>query len=335
MDDPRKGLQARYRRFAKEGAHGRSPLYETISLGVADDLEIIEFLLALPPQKQQPNLLLGTVRHLFGAPTDWVQFRQTLMAHADEVRAFMFTHATQTNEPARCAVLLPLLARLPQPLALLEVGTSAGLCLLPDFYAYDYGTQRLRSSKANETAPVFTCRAGGTTPLPTHMPEIIWRAGLDRNPIDVADRAQTDWLESLIWPEQTERLMRLKSALEIAEQHRPRIAKGDLLGEDFEALCRDAPKEATLVVFHTSVLSYIADHAQQQEFGRRAMSAANFWISNEQQQVLPELTTGIVKTDIPGRFLMALNGEPVAWTDQHGAAMEWISAAPGAAFSNG
>ncbi len=36
---------------------------------------------------------------------------------------------TQTNEPGRCAVLLPLLAALPQPLALLEVGASAGLCL--------------------------------------------------------------------------------------------------------------------------------------------------------------------------------------------------------------
>ena len=34
---------------------------------------------------------------------------------------------TQTNEPARCAVLLPALAQLPQPLALIEAGASAGL----------------------------------------------------------------------------------------------------------------------------------------------------------------------------------------------------------------
>jgi hypothetical protein len=45
---------------------------------------------------------------------------------------------TQTNEPARCATLLPLLALLPQPLALLEIGASAGLCLLPDLYSYKY-----------------------------------------------------------------------------------------------------------------------------------------------------------------------------------------------------
>ena len=50
----------------------------------------------------------------------------------------MLERRTQTNEPARCALMLPLLAALPQPLALLEVGASAGLCLLPDRYGYDY-----------------------------------------------------------------------------------------------------------------------------------------------------------------------------------------------------
>ena len=44
----------------------------------------------------------------------------------------MMVRSTQTNEAGRCAALLPVLALLPQPLALLEVGTSAGLCLFPD-----------------------------------------------------------------------------------------------------------------------------------------------------------------------------------------------------------
>jgi hypothetical protein len=325
MCDPRTALEAWYRRFAEEEARGRSPLYEALAAGIAGDPDVITFLLALPVEKRQPNLLLAAVRHLFGTPKDWGQFRRTLLANTDAVRAFMLIHATQTNEPARCAVLLPLLARLPQPLALVEVGAAAGLSLLPDFYVYDYGAQRVRPLGADRAAPVFACRANSMTPLPSRMPDIIWRAGLDLAPIDVTDCGHTEWLTSLVWPEQTERLARLKSALEIAARQRPHIVKADLLGEEFEALCRETPKDATLVVFHTAVLVYVANQVQRQEFGRRAMSAAHYWISNEAPRVLPEIAGGAAKTDIPGRFLMAVNGEPVAWTDPHGGAMEWIA----------
>jgi hypothetical protein len=325
MSDPRTALEAGYRRFAEEEARGRSPLYEALAAGIAGDPDVITFLLTLPAEKRQPNLLLAAVRHLFGTAKDWEQFRLTLLANTDAVRAFMLIHATQTNEPARCAVLLPLLSRLPQPLALVEVGAAAGLCLLPDFYAYDYGAQRVNPLEADGAAPVFACRANSTTPLPTGMPDIIWRAGLDLVPIDVTDRGHIEWLTSLVWPEHTERLARLNSALEIAARQRPHIIKADLLGEEFEALCREAPKDATLVVFHTAVLAYVTDQVQRQEFGRRAMSAARYWISNEAPRVLPEIASGTAKTNIPGRFLMAVNGDPVAWTDPHGGAMEWIA----------
>ena len=80
----------------------------------------------------------------------------------------MLPHATQTNEPARCAALLPLLARFPGPLTLIEVGASAGLCLHPDRYAYDYAGHRV----GGPSPVTLTCggvavpireRGGGTT----------------------------------------------------------------------------------------------------------------------------------------------------------------------------
>ena len=67
---------ARYIRFAEEEARGRSPLYEQLALGISNDPEILEFLLTLPAEKRQPNLVLAAVRHLCGTLADWTEFRQ-------------------------------------------------------------------------------------------------------------------------------------------------------------------------------------------------------------------------------------------------------------------
>src|SRR6266704_681994 len=147
-EQPFAKLAAVYARFADQEFHGRSPLYEALARGVSASPEALRFLLTLPPNKRQPNLLLASVRHLCGVASDWPQFLRDLLANADAVRSFMLTHSTQTNEPGRCATLLPLFAQLPQPLALVEAGASAGLCLLPDFYAYDYSG---RTIHPNET----------------------------------------------------------------------------------------------------------------------------------------------------------------------------------------
>ena len=251
-------LAARYRRFAEVEAHGRSPLYEAFALGVAADAFALEFLAALPDEKRQPNLLFAALRHVCGTPRDWPEFRAMLRDNAIAVRATMLARRTQTNEAGRCATLLPVLARLPQPLALLEVGASAGLCLLPDRYGYDYGHRRL--APASPDAPVFPCRADPATPLPAAHPRIAWRLGLDLHPMDVADAAHRAWLETLVWPEQSDRLHRLRAAMAVARRDPPRVVQGDLL-TDLPAWARQAPRDATLVVFHSAVLAYVADPA--------------------------------------------------------------------------
>ncbi len=318
-------ISARYLRFAEDEARGRSPRYEAFARGVAGDARALDFLATLPDVKRQPNLLLAAVRHLFGVQQDGTDFRATLLANADAIRRLMLARSTQTNEPARCAVLLPILSRLPQPIALIEVGTSAGLCLLPDFYGYDYGRRALAPRPLSVEAPMFPCAASADTPLPEALPFIIWRAGLDLNPIDAADRAQTAWLETLVWPEQTERLARLRGALKIAALQKPRIDQGDLLGDDLARLCDLAPKSATLVVFHTAVLGYVADRAMRQRFASTVRALCPCWISNESPRVFPEHAAGA--GDAPGadNFLMAVNGAPVAWTHPHGASLRWIA----------
>lgn len=318
---------ARYARFADVEAHGRSPLYEAIARGVAADRDVIDFLLALPPEKRQPNLLLAAVRHVSGTPADWTGFRQALLANPDAVSRVMRARSTQTNEPARCATLLPLLAILPQPLALIEVGASAGLCLLPDFYGYDYGRGVPLGPAGTGGFPVFTCSAGDATPIPREMPKIVWRAGLDLDPVDLSDSAQVGWLETLVWPEQTERLANLRAAMKIAAAVKPRVLRGDLRGDDLAQLCGEAPKNATLVVFHTAVLAYVADPADRRAFAERMRSLCRYWISNEYPGVFPEMAGRAGERGTPGRFLLAVNGSPVAWTDPHGASLEWIAGA--------
>jgi hypothetical protein len=324
MDTASARLASVYLRFAQQEAAGRSALYEALALGAAGDADTLTFLLTLPAAKRQPNLLFAAVRQVCGLAGGWADFRGRLMADRDAVRACMLSHATQTNEPARCATLLPVLAGLPQPLALLEVGASAGLCLLPDHYAFDYSGRRVGSVGA-EAPPVFACRAGAGTPIPAVMPRIVWRAGLDLNPLDVGDPAQAGWLEALVWPEQTGRLVQLRAAMRIAAAARPRVVRGNLLGDELAALCREAPPDATLVVFHTAVLAYVADAGDRQEFATRVQSLCPYWIANEVPRVFPDIAiqAGAVP---PGRFLLSVNGAPVAWTDPHGAAIDWIAA---------
>jgi hypothetical protein len=316
-----------YIRFAEDEVRDRSPLYAQLSRGVASDPEVIGLLLTLPREKRQPNLFLSAARHLFGTPTGWDQFRSGILENKDALRAAMLARSTQTNEPGRCAALLPILARLPEPLALLEVGASAGLCLLPDFYAYDYGGAILGPEAQRLTPPIFPCAVNTATPVPARLPRVVWRAGLDLKPVDLSDPGEVAWLEALVWPEQTDRLARLRASIKIAAEQKPRLIKGDLR-TDIAALAREAPKDATLVIFHTAVLPYVSSAAEREEFALSVRLLCDFWIANETPRVLPDIAGRTGWEGPKGSFLLSVNGVPVAWTDPHGASVGWIATAP-------
>lgn len=321
-------IAASYRRFADEEARGQSPLYEMLAGTVAGDAEMLGRLASLPPAKRQPNLLLAAVRHVAGVPAGWGDFRETALARWEAVRDIMLERSTQTNEPARCATLLPILARLPQPLALIEVGASAGLCLLPDHYAYDYGGREVRPAASMAGIPVFTCQADAATPIPKALPHVAWRAGLDLNPLDVTDADQMAWLETLVWPEQEQRLARLRAAIEVARAAPPRMVRGDLR-QGLATLAAEAPRELTLVIFHTAVLAYVPDQGDREDFAASVTSLCDFWIANESPRVFPAIAEKTPDDGRLGRFLLSVNGVPVAWTSPHGAALDWIAKPPG------
>lgn len=321
-DEPFARLRMRYRHFAEHEAKGVSPLYEQLARYVSESHAAAAFVAELPGPKQQPNLVFAAVRHLYGIPRDGRHLEELIVQHADAIRAVILRRGTQTNEPGRCATLLPALARLPQPLALLEVGASAGLCLLPDRYAYDYGRVRLDPEPGAVAAPVFPCPAGDATPLPDRMPQVVWRAGIDLNPLDVSDPEEAAWLETLVWPGQEARAERLRAALGIARDDPPRVVRGDLV-DDLPALAATAPREATLVVFHSAVLSYVAPE-RRDRFVRAVRELGAVWMSNESPPVLPEIAAKLDAPPPKDRFLLAVDGEPVALTGPHGQSIDWI-----------
>ncbi len=315
----------RYRSMAERELRGSSPCYETICNGVADDAGLLARLDGLPVPKRQPNLLLAAVRFLGGPVSTWVGFRAFALERWAEVSATMLARRTQTNEPNRCATLLPVLAGLPQPLALLEVGASAGLCLVPDRYGYRFEYEGGRVVQLGSSPSPLRCRVSGPAPVPQQLPQIVWRAGLDLNPLDVRDDEDVRWLDALIWPEQTERFTALRDGVAAVRADPPRIVRGDL-ATDLPALAEEAPRDATLVVFHSAVLAYVpADDRAVFIDAVRALANRRrvVWLSNE----APGVVAG---TDQPpdgtNRFVLARYGVPLARTAPHGTRLEWLPA---------
>jgi hypothetical protein len=303
-----------YRRFAEREAHGASPVYECWAVRVGQDEPVLALLEDLPAHKRQPNLVFAAVRW-HGAGTSYESFQSTLLGRWPQVRQTILTRATQTNEAGRCAVLLPFLAALPQPLALIEVGASAGLCLLPDRYSYRYDDGTSLDPTDGPSSVVIPCQLGSGVPAPA-MPEVAWRAGIDLAPVDGADTEACDWLEMLVWPGQEDRRARLHAALTLARKDPPRLVKGDL-NEVLPDVAATAPSDATLVIFHTAVLAYLEREARSR-FVELVNGLPGHWISNEGQKVVDLPRPFVPSSPDDGRFLLALDGVPRAWTDPHG-----------------
>lgn len=313
-----------YRRFGSEAA-GRSPVYADLAEAVAADEEILAYLSALPKPKRQPNLLFGAARYLLGDPADVDALRMLVRDRRSELAAVMEARRTQTNEAARCATLLPALAQLPEPLALLEVGASAGLTLLPDHYSYDYeypyDHEGYRLRGFDRSGPTLTCRARGPVPLPERVPAVAWRAGIDLNPLDAGDPDDARWLECLLWPGEPGREARLRAALGTARRVRPPIHRGDLV-EDLAAVAAGAPVGATLVVYHSAVLAYV-DTGMRRAFAAAVRELGAVWLSNEAPGVVP-LPAGAADRVGEDAFALVRDGhELLAYTDSHGTWIDW------------
>jgi len=261
-------VSRQFRAFADE-CRESSPLYERFATNIGDDPEVLALAAHARRGERVPNLLFAAVQFLLlkGTPhplaafyetrstsagDPYPPFRNFCLHHAERIIELIANRTVQTNEVSRCALLLPafvLVSREAEgrPLYLLEIGAAAGLILLWDRYGYDYGNG-LRSGDAASAVQIRCELRGRSTPdVPTTLPAVERRIGVDLNPIEVDDTEQTLWLRSLVWPEDGERARLLENAVTVARRNKPDMVAGDgiaLLPE----LLAGVPKETALCI---------------------------------------------------------------------------------------
>lgn len=323
-------IKQRYRHFAERECKGYSDAYYELALAVSDDEDVVGFIAEMPVI--QPNLFFAAVQFLTGPdrmPRTGSEVRAFVHRRGREVGDVMRSHRTQTNEVGRCAVLLPALP--PGPLALVEVGASAGLCLLLDRFHYQFGPTSLGST----SSPVpLRCAMAGPVPIPPAVPQVIWRRGLDASPIDVRDDHAVRWLLACVWSDHPERRRRLEGAIELARANPPLVSAGDLV-DDLPAVLAEIPDDAQLVIFHSAVLSYVSPD-RRAAFADLLAGASTrrdvVWLTNEGPGVIPEITA-LAPPPSEFRFLLGrtrfTNGrrrdEFLALAHPHGADLTWTA----------
>ncbi len=321
-------IDEKYEEFASYADD--SPCYRSWALGVAADPEVQHWLASLPDPKQQPNLVFTAARwHGLDAPAPYDALREALLADDGTIRETILARATQTNEAGRMATLLPAVALAAEgrPVALLEAGASAGLCLFPDRWGYRWSTGNgLRT--AGPPTPTLHCAVTGPAPLPDEPPTVGWRGGVDLNPLDVTSEDHMSWLLALVWPEHEDRREQLATAIGIARSDPPDLRRGDLL-ELVPPLVDEARgavgPDGVVVVFHSAVIAYLDDDGRAgfaDLMARLVDDRRCRWVSNEGPDVLPGVTAS---GPVPpaGQFVLGLDGRTVGHTHGHGRALHW------------
>ncbi len=280
-DDLQTKLAGEFRHQAKACREIGSPLYADLCELVAADIESggvcwsvlkshahVRFGLAIPlrflggvhrlVQLGRAPELAAQYPSVGGTPTErlWPAFCDVMGRERDEVVAAL-DRDVQTNEVVRSAALSEGLraiqARTGLPLSLREVGTSAGLNLQMDRFAYVDG-DRIGGDPASRLRIVDRWR-GSKRPSLADL-DIVDRAGCDPNPIDPSTAEGRATLLGFLWPDQLDRRERTLAAIDLATAHPSRIERANAeawLGTELAKLTEGV----VTVVFHSIVWQYI------------------------------------------------------------------------------
>lgn len=192
-------------------------------------------------------------------PSDFIAFMRD---HLDEIELGLNSQV-QTNEVGRSVVHLTLSHWVNffgvQELDWLEVGASAGLNLNFDRY---YGCfKQLRMGDPHSTLRFMGDWFANEPQVPRIGARIVQRKGVDPFPIDVSNRDEEIRLLSFVWPDQKDRLQRLRSAIEIAKQHKPVVDPESADTWLERQLSRE--RDRATMVFHSITWQYLGESVQK------------------------------------------------------------------------
>ncbi len=331
-------LAQRFRQFADEARTYAGPLYMALSGQIAEDEELLGVAshVRRPPV---PNVFLAAVHFLLAdAPEHdlsafyatlcdrprppaeaYPAFRDFVLSNTTALIPLLATRITQTNEVGRCSFLLPAFTAVHRsasgrPLALVDVGCSAGLHLRWDRYYYDYGVAHAGDPRA---AVSLRCDLRGSVmpPLPMSFPQCRFRVGIDLNPVDLRDRIERRWFEALIWPEHQTRRRLAAAAIDELLRDPPTIVRGNAV-EVLAAELAAVPSDAALVVYNSAALCQGGD-AEKKAIADVLVACSSRrpidWLYCEGEEVLLRaLDRGaMVETKLANR-------------DGHGRWLEWL-----------
>jgi hypothetical protein len=279
--DQREELAALWRWFA-DSQFTASPLYTAIAGAVADDPEILDLVLESPPLAHLPLILMAAVHYLLlgglehplagiysGSKSDAAArapalFRDLCLSHRREVLEVMDDRRIQTNEVGRSALIGPALTTIgrahPQPLYLVDVGTSAGITLCCERFLLDYGPHGT-TGPADSRVRVECEVRSGSPPIAGSLGPFATKVGIDLDPPDVENPDDVRWLLACIWPD-TGRLERARRAITVAQEEHPKVIEGDAL-ELLPGVLDGIDRNGTICLLTTWSFGYLSVEQRQ------------------------------------------------------------------------
>lgn len=269
-------LAEKFRDFALNECRNSSPLYEFLAMKIAEDREILDLASKARDGQPIPNLLFGAVHYLLLKGNEhelrdfysslvknpreldesFEYFREFCLQQSIKINEILKSKIVQTNEVRRCSYLYPAFSYIyrntQRPLALIEIGTSAGLQLFVEKYRYSYGTKQNYGSEDSSVHISAEIRGEHNTLDQLSKFKVASRIGVDLHINDVSDDEDFLWLKALIWPEHQERRELFETAASYVRNNPVKLIEGDGV-EILNSLLHDIPDDQIICVFHTHV----------------------------------------------------------------------------------